>query len=203
MTAYEAYKIFMGVRLHFKGEYDYFKYGPLATKPETFENRTDKFKFVKLARMYEDELVWATAFAMYNKPDVWVTGMFPLHIIQEWVAFKARQLSTLNVQKDLKMIVPGTYHLATTCPGNSYPPLFMMMGRGFGVDTLLILDSFHGFLAHWKDHYKDDHVMQYFIKRVNAFRPFYFAFNPLDRPKYQDILGEFKCPSADADQPPQ
>lgn len=203
MTPLEAYKIFCGVRLHFNGDYDYFKSGPIGCKPETFECRSDKFKFVKLSRLYpDDELAYATAFTMYNKPSIWVQAMWELQRCQEWSAFKNRQSAREAVfQQDIDGIIPGLYSEAVKCPTNAYPPLFMLMGRGFGIDTFLLLDSYHNLLDNWSQHYKDDHVMQHFITRATRLRPFWLAFKPVNRTVFKQIidttLGEFKWPEPD------
>jgi hypothetical protein len=56
---YEAYKKYLGIKLHFsKDEYDFFKYnGETNAKFETFIQRNDKYFFVKVARKYGDNLV--------------------------------------------------------------------------------------------------------------------------------------------------
>ena len=56
---YEAYKKYLGIKLHFtKDEYDYFKYNSKTNaKYETFIQRNDKYFFVKAARKYGDNIV--------------------------------------------------------------------------------------------------------------------------------------------------
>ena len=56
---YEAYKKYLGIKLHFtKDEYDFFKYNAKTNaKYETFIQRNDKYFFVKAARKYGDNIV--------------------------------------------------------------------------------------------------------------------------------------------------
>ena len=56
---YEAYKKYLGIKLHFtKNEYDFFKYNSKTNaKYETFIKRNDKYFFVKAARKYGDNIV--------------------------------------------------------------------------------------------------------------------------------------------------
>ena len=56
---YEAYKKYLSIKLHFtKDEYNYFKYnGEINAKFETFNQRNDKYFFVKVARKYGDNVV--------------------------------------------------------------------------------------------------------------------------------------------------
>tara|TARA_Y100001937_G_scaffold48970_1_gene68247 strand:+ start:296 stop:877 length:582 start_codon:yes stop_codon:yes gene_type:complete len=56
---YEAYKKYLGIKLHFtKDQYDFFRYnGETNAKYETFIQRNDKYFFVKAARKYGDNIV--------------------------------------------------------------------------------------------------------------------------------------------------
>ena len=56
MDAFEAYALYMGIRLHFEGTYDFFKYGgKTSVRQESFLKRKDRFAFHKLAQKYTKE----------------------------------------------------------------------------------------------------------------------------------------------------
>ena len=56
MTGFEVYKMYLALKLHFTSDtYDYFQYGGTAKASQrSFDNRKDKFFFVKLSRKFKD-----------------------------------------------------------------------------------------------------------------------------------------------------
>lgn len=55
MTAFQAYVMYLGIRLHFTSDYDYHKYnGVVKADITSFEKRKDKNVFYKLSRLYPD-----------------------------------------------------------------------------------------------------------------------------------------------------
>jgi len=56
-TGYDAYELYLGIKLHFNSDYDYIKYnGKVNTNFDAFLKRKDKFHFAKLGRVYDKEL---------------------------------------------------------------------------------------------------------------------------------------------------
>ena len=55
MTGFEVYKMYLALKLHFTSDtYDYFQYGGTAkASQKSFDNRKDKFFFVKLSRKFK------------------------------------------------------------------------------------------------------------------------------------------------------
>ena len=56
MTGFEVYKMYLALKLHFTSDtYDYFQYGGSAKASQrSFDQRKDKFFFVKLSRKFKD-----------------------------------------------------------------------------------------------------------------------------------------------------
>ena len=55
---YKAYKVYVALRAHFTGSYDYIKYnGKMKVNETSFLKRKDRFFFAKIERKYKDELV--------------------------------------------------------------------------------------------------------------------------------------------------
>ena len=56
MTGFEVYKMYLALKLHFTSDsYDYFQYGGNAKASQvSFDQRRDKFFFVKLSRKFKD-----------------------------------------------------------------------------------------------------------------------------------------------------
>lgn len=72
-----TYRQFMGMFLHFKGDYDWFKYGDMVNvKTESFLARKDRNLFVKLHRKFknmdEAEVVAHLAANFIDNPKCWV-----------------------------------------------------------------------------------------------------------------------------------
>ena len=56
-TGYDAYELYLGIKLHFNSDYDYIKYnGKVNTNFDAFLKRKDKFQFAKLGSVYDKEL---------------------------------------------------------------------------------------------------------------------------------------------------
>ena len=57
MTGFEVYKMYLALKLHFTSDtYDYFQYGGNAKASQvSFDQRRDKFFFVKLSRSFHDD----------------------------------------------------------------------------------------------------------------------------------------------------
>ena len=54
---YDAYQLYLGIKLHFYSDYDFVKYnGKVKADLPSFLKRNDKFHFAKLSRKYKDEL---------------------------------------------------------------------------------------------------------------------------------------------------
>ena len=48
MNAYETYQQYLGLKLYFEGNFDYFKYnGKTSASLTSFDKRKDKFKFIR------------------------------------------------------------------------------------------------------------------------------------------------------------
>lgn len=71
MTPFEAYVAYVAVKRHFSGDYDYFKYGgKLKLKRESFERRSDRHRFERLAS-HHDPLGLLVSYLSRN-PDAWI-----------------------------------------------------------------------------------------------------------------------------------
>lgn len=56
MTGYEAYRLYLSVKNHFTGKFNYFKYGPMVRpKEETYKARKDRIFFEKIAKRTDIE----------------------------------------------------------------------------------------------------------------------------------------------------
>ena len=59
MNGFDAYKTYLGIKLHFtKKDYDFHKFdGKTKATLESFEKRNDKYFFTKIAKRYSNTLV--------------------------------------------------------------------------------------------------------------------------------------------------
>ena len=74
MTSYEAYTLYLAIKLHFTTpNYDYFKHNAKVNSSlNAFLKRNDRFFFHKLATKYGDNLIDYYVSNFANKPKVWV-----------------------------------------------------------------------------------------------------------------------------------
>ena len=55
MDSFEAYQHYLALKLHFGGEYDYYKYNAKTNASlQAFEKRKDKYQFVRLSSKLSD-----------------------------------------------------------------------------------------------------------------------------------------------------
>ena len=56
MKAFDAYNMYVAIKLHFQTNYDYFKFaGKVKTSKHSFDVRRDRIMFERVAKVYNEE----------------------------------------------------------------------------------------------------------------------------------------------------
>lgn len=152
-TAYEAGRIYMGIKLHFTTDsYDYFKYnGQIKTwTPEAFERRRDQGFFGKIARRYDStqiETFYVSNFM--DKPKAWVGELLSEECQTNYKNYLGRleQLSYL-FEQDIQRLANVCEEKGTTLDGSvkgSNPLLLKLYYQKIiSPETVVILDRIFG-----------------------------------------------------------
>lgn len=199
MNGYEAYKVYQGVRLHFIGDYDYFKYGgKTKTTQEGFERRKDKYLFHKVARLYNDDelhLFFAVNF-LKRESSSWINGMLreeAAEVYDEWKAWQMERV--VNFTNDLKKISAYIEKNNTSfvnlirSKDGQFPELLTLQLQGeISLDTLVILDYYMKLMEVWNRKIGEDFIWEEYYKKMKKYAPFFFSYGLFNVPAYEQII---------------
>jgi hypothetical protein len=194
MNGYEVFCQYQAIKLHFSTDtYCYFKYnGRVATKPEGFEKRKDKYQFHKLARNLKDDEVQGFFVAGFLvNPKAWVDFFTEPEAKERYLAWRKKYDSLFYVfDQDMDKIITNKLDLGVRsifCPpeDGSYPFVWVMMNRGeINMETVAILHGLTGVLDLWDEKYKTDYIYEKASKLIRKYEPFL----NLDVPKFKEIV---------------
>lgn len=189
LTAFEAFQIFTGIRLHFSDkEYDAVKYQfKLKGDQKTFNKRDDKLNFIGLAKKYPSSLELASLVVsniLKGKQKERVKYYLSAEAKknkEEWEANMANILGILTIE--ISYLCTELIHSPTPkqwddlfeITDGAHPLLLVYYYAGnLSLETMIILNSIYDFLPKWKVSMLDDimwpeteHLMEkynYFIK---------------------------------------
>lgn len=190
LSVTETYGTFIAIRLHFISDYDYFKYGPKKVIFSSFVTRKDRYSFIKLNRLFnnETELANFVAINFYNNPKIWVHDLFyksSKERYTEWVDHQENRekylLQDLKKLKDYKSLIKFSEH--------EYPILFnMIQNKEINIDTFLLIDFFTNIGIEWDNKFKNDIVWNQFYQPYLKYRPFFLNYKIFDSSKYKQII---------------
>lgn len=193
MNAFEAYKLFNALKLHFTSKsYDYFKYQGKVKWLETiaakhkFLGNNQKYLFDRLAR-HED--VYGLVLAnLLIKPKLFVTDLLDQKAQDVWEAWRARNESiTYRFQKELE--TNDNWKSILKFEEGSIPFLLQKHLTGeISLETIIIINSIGNIFQSWKN--SDHPVILKYIDILEAYAPF-VNFN---KNKCKDILKGFVEP---------
>lgn len=196
MNGYEVFCAYQAIKLHFTTDsYCYFKYnGHVATKPEGFEKRKDKYMFHRLARMLKDDEVkgfFVSNFLMKQK--AWTQDFLEPEAMEIYRAWRKKYESLSYIfDQDITKIVDklneqdlGINSLFTPPQDGSYPLVWTMMNQNeINFETVVILHGMTGILDLWDKKYSSDYIYEKTSKLIRKYEPFL----GLDVPKLKEIV---------------
>ena len=182
MNGYEVFCQYQAIKLHFTTDtYCYFKYnGHVATKPDGFEKRKDKYQFHKLARTLKDDEVvgfFLAGFLINSK--AWVDFFIEPEAKERYLAWR-KKLDALSYlfNEDMDKIVNnkhdfGIGSIFAPPKDGSMPFVWTMMNRGeIMMETVAILHGLTGILDLWDEKYKTDYIYEKTSKLIRKYEPF-------------------------------
>ena len=189
-NGYDTFKLYMALKFHFTGKYDFFKYGgKVKTTKDTFMKRKDRYSFHRLSRKYDIiEMRNYMVANFVNDNGTWIGDMIDAEgeeHYRNWT--KTQQSLSYIFENDLiKLLnsVDNPNQLLEVKPG-CYPILLSeAMGNSIKLETLIILNYFMNFCTMWNNTIDDDIVWpNYYMKCVK-----YAPFIEYDKSKFKQIL---------------
>ena len=165
-----AFSMFQSLKFYFSGDFDYFKYGmaTFAKKSNVLDKRRDKWKFVKLSKMYNsvDELQDYLVANFINKDVKWVQDVLEpdsTEIYKEWN--KRIQGFSYFFGEDIKK-------LREPFTKTNYPKVVQMyLWKDISIETVVAINSVTPLVELWFN--SDDMVLENLAKKINKYSPFF------------------------------
>lgn len=185
MDAFQAYKIYLALKSHFNNKnYDYFKYnGRTRASIKTFENRSDKYFFSKLARHSDCVNYLASNFF---EGDCWVGDLVNESVAEKTYRKWRKRIESLTYvfTNDLDRL-NDCYDTNLIPVDGQYPPLLKMyLRKEISPETLLILNDITPFFNTWNRRITDKVIWPTHYSKLRKYRPFF----TIDLDKYKQIV---------------
>ena len=172
---YEAYKKYLGIKLHFtKDEYDFFKYnGETNAKFETFIQRNDKYFFVKAARKYGDNIVDYFVSNIISNKSNYIKDMN-----QEAYLDRQKRIDGLTYyfERDIEQLLRRSdknFDKIFRVTRGQHPILIKTyLAKRVSLETLCILDSLLNYTKQFSNKITDDIIWPTLKTKIIKYTPF-------------------------------
>lgn len=193
MTGFEAYSLYKALHLHFNTDsYNYITYnGKTKVTPEEFENRPDKFTFVKLGNKYRTQDLALLYIANFLTDNVsWTDDFLTEEAIENMVKHQKVLESMSYIFSDECKYIFGSVdnpNEVLLVKSGEYPVLLTQYLRSkVSLETLCILNKLLNFLPRWILEIKDTIQWPIIQRKIEK----YSCFLPNNVLKYRQLLKE-------------
>jgi hypothetical protein len=185
MTAFEAYKMYLGIKSHFahSSPYSYVKYGGNVRANEvSFNKRNDRYFFEKLSKKPD---LLNFLIANFLEGDIWVRDLLNDESEKRYVQWQRRiQSLTYNFQNEVSTI-SGDFKSYFIVNNGQHPKLLKEFRQGnISCETLTILNDLLNFFPYWDKRISDTIIWP--ITRDKCLK--YGEFIKYDKPKMKRIV---------------
>ena len=174
MTPFEAYKLYMAVKMHFtQPSYDFFKYnGKTNANQDSYNRRRDKYQFQKLAR-HRDPVNFLVANFISSDTSKWVGDLFSEQSEQHFTDWLARTESlSYRFEQELSSIEED-FVSYFKCKGGQHPKLLTLYKQGkISIETLTILNQMLSFFPIWDKKLVDTVIWPSIRTKCIKYQPF-------------------------------
>jgi hypothetical protein len=159
MEAWEAYQMYLGLKLHFTTDYDYNRYGgrTSATKA-SFLKRKDRNFFARVARKYDESTQDYFVSNFVQSPKGWL-GDFNETNYNNWKKYK--QSLTYNFITDMSFLFGQISHFDDifSLQTGQHPVLLKnFLAKRISLETMVILQGLLNYVKRFDEGMKDDLV---------------------------------------------
>lgn len=181
MTAFEAYQIYRALLLHFdtESDYDFFKYGKKKVRidPKTFQKRSDRFRFEKLAKTftYKELIYFVVANIVEENKPTWVGTMLSQDADDLYFRWRKRieSLSYVFSEEMDKILVDTEFTELFKTPRNSLPKILRLyFQKEISLETLILLDKCCRFLPRYEKELRTNPVCSDLVIFIKKYTPF-------------------------------
>tara|TARA_B100001996_G_scaffold156647_1_gene119339 strand:+ start:174 stop:758 length:585 start_codon:yes stop_codon:yes gene_type:complete len=189
VTGFEVYKMYLALKLHFtSNSYDYFQYGGSAKASQrSFDQRKDKFFFVKLSRKFKSLELREFFVANFIAED----KVYPATLVREGAKNYAEYLTrkeslTYRFKEDVSTLYDTHEDFeALFTNGSVHPPLVKaLLGGRISIETFTIFNKLFQFIPQFDKTISDEIVWNPLRNKVVKYDPFL----TVDLGKYKKIV---------------
>ena len=185
MEGWQAYQMYLGLKLHFTTDYDYGKYGGKTSASKgSFLKRKDRYFFARVARKYGDKTQEYYIANFVKSPKGWL-GDFSEENYLEWS--KNKQSLTYNFITDMSLLFSQISHFDDifSLQTGQHPVLLKnFLAKRISLETMVILQGLLNYVKRFDEGMKDDLVWPDNRRLIVK----YGAFLKYDKQKCKDQL---------------
>ena len=182
MTSYDAYKLYLAIKLHFTtANYDYFKHNAKVNSSlNAFLKRNDRFFFHKLATKYGDELMYYYVSNFVDRPKTWVGDLVRADgdtIYNKWR--KYNESFSYNFRNDcvlVRNVIDGNnirFDDVFSVDSGQHPRLLRLLLSGkVSIQSVIIFDKILSFISCWDKEIKETIIWPEKSFKITKLRPF-------------------------------
>ena len=149
MNGFDAYKTYLGIKLHFtKKDYDFHRFdGKTKATLESFEKRNDKYFFTKIAKRYSNTLVDFFVANLVHDNSKWV-GDFVLSDSERTYLSWRKKVDGLwyYFSQDIDTLLKKSqqqFDNIFKCPRGQHPILLKcLLAKKVSIESVVILDKY-------------------------------------------------------------
>ena len=182
MTSYDAYKLYLAIKLHFTtANYDYFKHNAKVNSSlNAFLKRNDRFFFHKLATKYGDELMYYYVSNFVDRPKTWVGDLVRADgdtIYNKWR--KYNESFSYNFRNDcvlVRNVIDGNnirFDDVFSVDSGQHPRLLRLLLSGkVSIQSVIIFDKILSFINRWDKEIKETIIWPEKSFKIAKLKPF-------------------------------
>ena len=159
MEAWEAYQMYLGLKLHFTADYDYHQYkGRTSASKASFLKRKDRSFFARVARKYDESTQDYFISNFVCSPKGWL-GDFNETNYNNWK--KHKQSLTYNFITDMSFLFGQISHFDDifSLQTGQHPVLLKnFLAKRISLETMVILQGLLNYVKRFDEGMKDDLV---------------------------------------------
>ena len=185
---YDAYTLYLGIKLHFySNDYDFVKYnGKVKADIKSFLKRKDKYHFGKLFRTHKHELQ-DFYIANLSKKDLWAGDLLNEECVKVYKEWKKnnQKLSYLFETEVNDLLRKKNIQKVLEVKNGQHPILLNeFMAKKVSLETICIMDEIIGFTKDWDKLITERIVYPEIHTKINKYK----SFIEFDRVKYKEVL---------------
>ena len=182
MTSYDAYKLYLAIKLHFTtANYDYFKHNAKVNSSlNTFLKRNDRFFFHKLATKYGDDLIMYFVSNFVDRPKTWVGDLVRADgdtIYNKWR--KYNESFSYNFRNDCVLVSniinadSIRFDDVFSVVNGQHPRMLRLLLSGkISIQSLIIFDKVLSFVGRWDKEITETVIWPEKSFKIAKLRPF-------------------------------